>query len=159
MHGSLVIINLWLTAWLLKIACWKLCFVTAQRITDGVGISSIWVPLSNSTSFRGLPSSWEIPLANVKLICSGGRPVELGRGGFGIVLRYMYMIYHHHHHLIYIFTYFANTSLHIYFGNRAIHAKCWRAFHHHLYWSASRTHLICKTVFKRLKEVVLCDAE
>ena len=37
-------------------------------------------------SFEGIPPEWEIKSNQIKLHCVDGKPIELGRGGFGVVL-------------------------------------------------------------------------
>ena len=37
-------------------------------------------------SFDGIPPEWEIKPNQIKLHCTDGKPIELGRGGFGVVL-------------------------------------------------------------------------
>lgn len=37
-------------------------------------------------SFEGIPPEWEIKPNQIKLHCVDGKPIELGRGGFGVVL-------------------------------------------------------------------------
>ena len=37
-------------------------------------------------SFEGIPSEWEIKKDMLKLHCIEGKPIELGRGGYGVVL-------------------------------------------------------------------------
>lgn len=39
-----------------------------------------------SSTFEGIPPEWEIKSSQIKLHCVDSRPVELGRGGFGVVL-------------------------------------------------------------------------
>ena len=34
----------------------------------------------------GIPPEWEIKPNQIKLHCMDGKPIELGRGGFGVVL-------------------------------------------------------------------------
>ena len=40
----------------------------------------------NSAIFEGIRADWEISTENIKLHCIDGKPIELGRGGFGTVL-------------------------------------------------------------------------
>ena len=37
-------------------------------------------------SFQGIPLEWEIKTSMLKLHCIDGKPIELGRGGHGVVL-------------------------------------------------------------------------
>ena len=37
-------------------------------------------------SFEGIPPEWEIKTNMLKLRCVDGKPIELGRGGYGVVL-------------------------------------------------------------------------
>ena len=37
-------------------------------------------------SFEGIPPNWEIKKDMMKLHCIDGKPIELGRGGYGVVL-------------------------------------------------------------------------
>ena len=39
-----------------------------------------------SVSFNGIPPEWEIKTNQIRLHCIDGKPIELGRGGYGIVL-------------------------------------------------------------------------
>ena len=41
---------------------------------------------SNPVAFEGIPPQWEIKANELKLHCVDGKPIELGRGGYGIVL-------------------------------------------------------------------------
>ena len=42
--------------------------------------------LTETNALEGLQADWEIDADEIKLVCVNGRPVELGRGGCGIVL-------------------------------------------------------------------------
>ena len=37
-------------------------------------------------TLEGIPNNWEIKAGMLKLHCKDGRPIELGRGGYGVVL-------------------------------------------------------------------------
>ena len=37
-------------------------------------------------TFDGIPPEWEIKANELKLHCVDGKPIELGRGGYGVVL-------------------------------------------------------------------------
>ena len=37
-------------------------------------------------AFEGIPPEWEIKSNELKLHCVDGKPIELGRGGYGVVL-------------------------------------------------------------------------
>ena len=37
-------------------------------------------------AFEGIPPDWEIKKDMLKLHCVEGKPIELGRGGYGVVL-------------------------------------------------------------------------
>ena len=61
------------------------CGPGASSIGEAVDINDVSVSPSNSSSFEGLPSEWQIPLDRVKLVCVDNSPRELGKGGFGVV--------------------------------------------------------------------------
>ena len=60
-----------------------------KSAAEAVDIDNLDVPQSNPSSFRSLPEKWEIPLSSLEIVCWRGEPVELGRGGFGLVYRYV----------------------------------------------------------------------
>ena len=61
------------------------CGPGASSIGEAVDINDVSISPSNSSSFEGLPSEWQIPLDRVKLVCVDNSPRELGKGGFGVV--------------------------------------------------------------------------
>lgn len=54
---------------------------------EAIDIDNLDVPQNNPSSFRSLPTRWQIPLSSLEIVCCKGEPVELGRGGFGLVYR------------------------------------------------------------------------
>ena len=54
---------------------------------EAIDINNLDVPQNNPSSFRSLPTKWQIPLSSLEIVCWRGEPVELGRGGFGLVYR------------------------------------------------------------------------
>lgn len=63
----------------------KHCF-SVRRTKDAVAMDDLDLPsMSSSVSFDSLPSKWQIPLSSIKLMCLNNKPIELGKGGCGVV--------------------------------------------------------------------------
>lgn len=66
----------------------ELILFVAKKALSLINIQDLAISATNPTTLGGLPSTWEIPLADVKLVFLDGKPVQLGKGSFGAVMRY-----------------------------------------------------------------------
>ena len=84
----------------MRVLCFMLLHATGKRpafTSRGVALAVISTDLmtirdincsedDTPVSFEGIPPEWEIKKDMLKLHCIEGKPIELGRGGCGVVL-------------------------------------------------------------------------